>query len=79
MGVHNRSIRDFGEDKMETNLSYFVAADCISFAATFYVSHKKSLLTHFVAAPLKMVTASLGHDFAISPCLTHLNIQKAFV
>ena len=60
--VHNRPIRDFGEDKMETNLSYFVAADCISFAA-----------------PLKMVTASLGHDFAISPCLTHLNIQKAFV
>ena len=78
-GVHNRPIRDFGEAKMQTNLSYFVAADCISFAATFYVSHKKSLLTHFVAAPLKMVTASLGHDFAISPCLTHLNIQKAFV
>ena len=25
-GVHNRPIRDFGEDKMETNLSYSVAA-----------------------------------------------------
>ena len=43
------------------------------------ISPTSSLLTHFVAAPLKMVTASLGHDFAISPCLTHLNIQKAFV
>ena len=40
-----------------------VAADCISFAATFYASHKKSLLTHFVAAPLKIVTANAGSRF----------------
>ena len=40
-----------------------VAADCISFAATFYVSHKKSLLTHSVAAPLKIVTARAGSRF----------------
>lgn len=43
-----------------------VAADCISFAATFYASHEKSLLTHFVAAPLKIVTALLGHDFVFA-------------
>ena len=40
-----------------------VAADCILFAATFYASHEKSLLTYSVAAPLKIVTALLGHDF----------------
>ena len=45
-------------------LSYdIVAADCISFAATSYASHEKSLLAHSVAAPLKIVTALLGHDF----------------
>ena len=55
--------------KMQTNLSYFVAADCISFAATFYALHKKSLLIHFVAAPPKIVTALLGHDF-VFPAVT---------
>ena len=43
--------------------SHIVAADCISFAATFYASHQKSLLTHSVAAPPKITPASLGCDF----------------
>ena len=41
-----------------------VAADCISFAATFYALHEKSLLTHSVAAPLKTAIASLDCGFA---------------
>ena len=65
-----------------------VAADCISFAATFYASHEKSLLTHSVAAPLKIVTAHAGLRFCFSIAVfkikahihmneTTLNSQKA--
>ena len=43
-----------------------VAADCISFAATFYASHEKSLLTHFVAAPPKIAIADAGLRFCFS-------------
>lgn len=43
----------------ESGLRHHVAADDISFAATFLL---KSPLTHFVAAPLQIMTTSLGHD-----------------
>ena len=43
-----------------------VAADYISFAATFYASHEKSLLTHFVAAPPKIAIADAGLRFCFS-------------
>ena len=43
-----------------------VAADCISFAATFYASHEKSLLTRFVAAPPKIAIADAGLRFCFS-------------
>ena len=33
------------------------------FAATFYALHEKSLLTHFVAAPFRIVTAIAGSRF----------------
>ena len=40
-----------------------VAADDISFAATFL---QKSLLTHFVAAPFQIKPASLGFDLVLT-------------
>ena len=41
---------------------HHVAADVISFAATFL---QKSPLTHFVAAPFQIATAALGFDLAL--------------
>ena len=45
--------------RLSSALFHHVAADVISFAATFL---QKSPLTHFVAAPFQIATAALGCD-----------------
>ena len=57
------NIREVLKDSLT---GHHVAADCISFAATFYASHEKSLLTHFVAAPPKIAIADAGLRFCCS-------------
>ena len=46
--------------RFESAALHCVAADCISFAATFYAMHKKSLLIHSVAAPFQTEPAAPG-------------------
>ena len=55
-----------GGRRFESAIVHHVAADCISFAATFYASHEKSLLTHSVAAPPKIAIADVGLRFCFS-------------